>query len=147
MDAWEFERVLAGISPPPQLAAALELYRGPFLGDDGRPHAIEARERLQRKFIRAVRDLGNHYERSGDAAAAISLYERALDVGAVSEEIHVQLMQCLAGVGQRSAAAQVFERCRALLAKRLCITPSSATVNAFRSIVASGRDEPVTSTL
>lgn len=147
VDAWELERSLARTLSPSQLAAALELYRGPFLGDDPGPHAFEARERLQRKFIRGVRSLGSHYERNGDTAAAIVLYERALDAGAVSEEIHVQLMQCLACVGQRSAAAQVFERCRALLARRLCITPSSATVNAFRSIVAAGRDEPVTGAL
>ena len=147
VDAWEFERSLAASPSPAQLAAALTLYRGPFLSDDEHPHVFEARERLQRKFIRAVRTLGHHYENVGDATAAIALYERALDAGVVSEEIHVQLMQCLACAGQRGAAAQVFERCRALLARRLCITPSSATVIAFRSIVDSSRDQPVTSAL
>ena len=147
VDAWEFERALAASPPPQQLAAALALYRGPFLGDDEHQHAFEARERLHRKFIRVVRMLGHHYESVGDFAAAIALYERALDAGAVSEEIHVELMQCLARVGQRGAAAQVFERCRALLARRLCITPSSATVIAFRSIVDASRDQPVTSAL
>lgn len=73
----------------------------------------------------------------GDAPAAISLYERALDSGAVSEEIHVQLMRCHALVGQRRAAAQVVDHCRSLLARRFRMTPSSATVLAFRSIVQS----------
>ena len=145
VDAWEFERALASSPTPPQLAAVLERYSGPFLGDDESVHAFEARERLQRKFARSVRSLGQHYETVGDVPAAIALYERALDAGAVSEEIHVQLMWCLAQAGQRSAAAQVFERCRALLARRLCITPSSATVLAFRSILAGG-DQPVTTT-
>jgi two-component SAPR family response regulator len=144
VDAWEFERALAASPSPPQLAAALALYRGPFLSDDEHPHAFEARERLQRKFIRSVRTLGHHYESVGDPTAAIALYERALDAGVVSEEIHVQLMQCLARLGHKGAAAQVFERCRALLARRLCITPSSATVIAFRSIVDASRDQPVT---
>jgi DNA-binding SARP family transcriptional activator len=147
VDAWEFERVLAGSPTPPQLAAVLERYSGPFLGDDESVHAFEARERLQRKFVRGVRSLGQQYEAAGDVPAAIALYEHALDAGAVSEEIHVQLMRCLAQAGQRSAAAQVFERCRALLARRLCITPSSATVVAFRSILAAGGDQPVTTTL
>jgi DNA-binding SARP family transcriptional activator len=147
VDAWEFERALASSPTLPQLASALERYRGPFLGDDESPHAFEARERLQRKFIRGVRSLGHHYESIGDVPAAIALYERALDAGAVSEEIHRQLMECLARAGHRSAAAQVFERCRALLARRLCITPSSATVLAFRSIVEAGGDQPVTTSL
>jgi DNA-binding SARP family transcriptional activator len=147
VDAWEFERALAGAPTPPQLAAALELYSGPFLGDHESAHTFEARERLQRKFIRGVRSLGRHYESTSDVPAAIALYERALDAGTVSEEIHVQLMQCLAHAGHRSAAAQVFERCRALLARRLCITPSSATLLAFRSIAEAGGDQPVTTTL
>ena len=147
VDAWEFERALSSAPTPPQLAAALEQYCGPFLGDDESAHAFEARERLQRKFIRGVRSLGLHYETTGDVPAAVALYERALDAGAVSEEIHLQLMRCLAHAGQRSAAAQVFERCRALLARRLCMTPSSATVSAFRSILAAGGDQPVTTTL
>jgi len=137
VDAWNFERAVAASQEPADLASALELYRGPFLGDDESAHVLEARERLLRKFIRGVRHLGQHYEETGDVPAAIALYERALDSGAVSEEIHVQLMRCHALIGQRSAAAQVFERCRALLARRFRMTPSSATVLAFRSIVES----------
>jgi DNA-binding SARP family transcriptional activator len=137
VDAWDFERIVAASQEPADLVPALELYRGPFLGDDESAHVIEARERLQRKFIRGVRNLGRHYEDVGDAAAAIALYERALDSGVVSEELHVQLMRCHAVAGQRSAAAQVFERCRALLARRFRMTPSSATILAFRSIVES----------
>jgi DNA-binding SARP family transcriptional activator len=137
VDAWAFECAIAASQEPEELAPAVELYRGPFLGDDESMQVIEARDRLQRKFIRAVRTLGRHYEDGGDTASAISLYERALDIGIVSEEIHVQLMRCHALVGQRSAAAHVFERCRSLLARRFRMTPSSATVLAFRSIVES----------
>jgi two-component SAPR family response regulator len=137
VDAWSFERRVAASQEPADLVSALELYRGPFLGDDESAHVIEARERLQRKFVRTVRNLGRHYEDAGDTAAAISLYERALDSGVVSEEIHVQLMRCHALVGQRSAAAHVFERCRALLARRFRMTPSAATILAFRAIVES----------
>lgn len=137
VDAWDFERRVAASQEPAELASAAELYRGPFLGDDESPHVIEARERLLRKFLRAVRHLGQHYEETGEAGAAIGLYERALDGGVISEEIHVALMRCHALVGQRSAAAQVFERCRALLARRFRMTPSSETVLVFRSIVES----------
>lgn len=137
VDAWNFERMVAASQDPEELAPAVELYRGPFLGDDESIHVIEARDRLLRKFIRAVRALGRHYEDVGDTVSAIALYERALDSGVISEEIHVQLMRCHALVGQRSAAAHVFERCRSLLARRFRMTPSSATVLAFRSIVES----------
>lgn len=137
VDAWDFERMVSTSRDPARLAAALDLYRGPFLGDDESSHVIEARERMLRKYLRAVRSLGQHYEDIGDTAAAIALYERALDGGVASEEIHVQLMRCHALAGQRSAAAQVFERCRTILARRFRMTPSTATVLAFRSIMES----------
>jgi two-component SAPR family response regulator len=144
VDAWTFETELADANPLPQLAAALELYRGPFLGDVEHPHAFEARERLQRRYARSVRLVAQRYETQGDTAAAIALYERALDVGVTSEEIHRELMQCLIRVGQTSAAAQVFQRCRTLLARRLGISPSASTVMAFRSIEQATRDQRVT---
>ncbi len=144
VDAWTFEHELADANPVAQLAAALELYRGPFLGEAEHPHAFEMRERLQRKYARSVRLVAQRYEAQSDTAAAIALYERALDIGVTSEEIHRDLMQCLIRAGQTSAAAQVFQRCRTLLARRLGVSPSASTVMAFRSITQATRDQRVT---
>jgi DNA-binding SARP family transcriptional activator len=144
VDAWAFERELDDSRCTPRLAAALELYRGPFLGDEEHPHAFEARDRMQRKFVRGVRTLGERYESSGDTNSAIALYERALDAEAISEDIHRELMLCLIRTGQMSAAAQIYQRCRTLLARRLGISPSAPTVIAFRSITQFACDQRVT---
>jgi two-component SAPR family response regulator len=144
VDAWAFERELSDSSLVPALVAALELYRGPFLNDREHPHAFETRDRLQRKFARGVRLVAQWYEGAGDTDAAIALYERALEVGATSEDIYRELMQCFIRAGQTSAAAQVFQRCRALLARRLGVSPSASTVMAFRSIAHAVCDQRVT---
>ncbi len=145
VDAWVFERDIAMVQSPPVMLAALELYRGAFLGDQPQAFALEARDRLQRKFVRGVRSVGHQYELASDLHAAIALYERALEVVAVSEDIHRLLMQCLIRLGQTSAAAQIFQRCRMLLASRLGVSPSAPTVLAYRSIELAARDQRVTS--
>jgi DNA-binding SARP family transcriptional activator len=145
VDAWAFERNVAAVESLPTMVAALELYRGAFLGDEQQAFVLEARDRLQRKFVRGVRSAGHQYEIAGKLHAAIGLYERALEVVAVSEDIHRLLMQCLIQLGQTSAAAQIFQRCRMLLASRLGVSPSAPTVLAYRSIEAAARDQRVTS--
>ena len=145
VDAWAFERDVAMVESLPALLAALDLYRGAFLGDEQQPFVLEARDRLQRKFVRGVRSAGHHYEVAGDLHAAIGLYERALEIVMVAEDLHRLLMQCLIQLGQTSAAAQIFQRCRMLLASRLGVSPSAPTVLAYRSIEAAARDQRVTS--
>jgi two-component SAPR family response regulator len=53
VDVWEFERALRQARDPAAIDAALLLYRGPFLGDDGQPWAIGTRARLHQLAIRA----------------------------------------------------------------------------------------------
>jgi DNA-binding SARP family transcriptional activator len=145
VDAWVFERDVAALDSLPSMTAALDLYRGAFLGDEQQPFVLEARDRLQRKFARGVRNAGHRYEVAGDLHAAIALYERALEIVPVAEDLHRLLMQCLIQLGQASAAAQIFQRCRLLLASRLGVSPSAPTVLAYRSIEAAARDQRVTS--
>jgi two-component SAPR family response regulator len=145
VDAWSFDRGIRDSQQLPQLAAALDLYCGPFLRDIEHPHAFETRDRLQRRYERGVRVVAQRYQADGNDAAAISLYERAIDLGATSEELFREQMQCLIRVGQTAAAAEVFQRCRAVLSRRFGISPSVATVLAFRCISQGTRDQRVTS--
>lgn len=46
VDVWDFESALRGAREPEEILEALELYRGPFLGDDASPWAIAARRRI-----------------------------------------------------------------------------------------------------
>ena len=48
VDAWRLEHALRTAADPDELSQALELYEGPFLGDDPSPWALAARARLDR---------------------------------------------------------------------------------------------------
>lgn len=144
VDAWSFDHAIRDSQPLPQLAAALDLYRGPFLSDIEHPHAYETRDRLQRRYERMVRVVAQRYQADGEDDAAISLYERASDLGATSEELFREHIQCLVRIGQPAAAAEVFQRCRAVLSRRFGISPSVATVLAYRGIQQNSRDQRVT---
>jgi DNA-binding SARP family transcriptional activator len=48
VDAWRLERAVRSAASPDELLEALELYEGPFLGDDPSPWALAARVRLDR---------------------------------------------------------------------------------------------------
>ena len=48
VDVWEFERALRAAQDPHSMRRALDLYHGPFLGDDPRPWALAMRTRLEK---------------------------------------------------------------------------------------------------
>lgn len=132
VDAWEFEHAIAQSKDPTELLWALRFYRGMFLGDGEQPMVVEARERLCRKFNRAVLQLGQGYERIGDTNSAIDLYLMALEADDSCEDVHRALMRCLALEGQASAVRAAFERCRAMLRRRFGALPSPLTEQLFR---------------
>ena len=127
VDAWAFEQQVAEAKDPTALLWALRFYRGMFLSDSDHPFALEARERMRRKFIRAVLQLGRSYERIGDTNSAIDLYAMALDADCTSEDVHRGLMRCLALSGQSSAVAAAFQRCRTVLVRHFGTAPSPLT--------------------
>jgi DNA-binding SARP family transcriptional activator len=131
VDAWEFEADLAGASDQDSLLQALLRYRGPFLGDCEHPLAMEPRRRLQRKYLRALLQLGQNYERCGNFGSAIDLYNRGLDVEGTSEELHSALISCLERAGQAAAAAAAYQRCSAVFKNPLT---APATANSGWSV-------------
>ena len=57
VDAWTFEQALANARDREQLAAALALYRGPFLADEHSPWVLGMRSRLEQNIARVTRRL------------------------------------------------------------------------------------------
>jgi DNA-binding SARP family transcriptional activator len=136
VDAWAFEHAVADARDPTALLWALRFYRGMFLSDAEHPLAYEARDRLRRKFNRAVLQLGQSYERIGDTQSAIDLYQMALDADSASEDVHRSLMRCLAREGQSSAVAAAFHRCRTTLMRQFGTAPSLQTEQIYRQACA-----------
>jgi two-component SAPR family response regulator len=138
VDAWVFDQALSAASvladaiSDDALACALALYRGALCGDAETPLVFEARERLRRRFVRAVLTRGQRLLGTGMAAAAIEVYEQALEVEGGSEELHRALILAQASNGHTVAAASAYERCRAALRIRFGMLPSAATEHAWR---------------
>jgi DNA-binding SARP family transcriptional activator len=53
VDLWEFERTLRAARDQDALRGALDLYHGPFMGDDPSPWCISMRTRLEKQVIGA----------------------------------------------------------------------------------------------
>lgn len=133
VDAWAFEQAVAEPhDDPAALRSALRLYCGTFLCEADHPLAFEARERLRRKFLQTVLQVGQSYEQLGDTSSAISLYESALDTDCTSEDVHRALMRCLAREGKPAAVGAAYQRCRAVLWRHFATAPAPATEQIYR---------------
>jgi DNA-binding SARP family transcriptional activator len=73
---------------------------------------------------------------------AIAYGERILEIDPLREEIHRELMQIYAQMGQRPKAVQQYETCRARLMTELGIVPMPETRKLHSEIV---KDEPILS--
>ena len=70
--------------------------------------------------------------------AAIAYAQRLLQLDALHEPTHRQLMRLLAQVGQRSAALAQYEVCRQLLAAEWDVAPDDLTTALYKRIRAQG---------
>jgi LuxR family transcriptional regulator, maltose regulon positive regulatory protein len=120
----------------PGLARALlDLYRGAFLpGEDDNPWILSAREQFQQRFLRAVDQLGAVLEAQGEHAEALTLYERAIEVEPLAEQLYRRLMRCYQLTGSAADALRVYRRCRQMLSVMLGLQPSKETESLMRTI-------------
>jgi predicted ATPase/DNA-binding SARP family transcriptional activator len=129
---------------------AVALYRGAFLdkfsvGDSDlfEEWATLVREPLHQQAMNALAALVVYHERHGNYAQALHYSERQLEMDPWREEAYRQIMRILALNGQRSAALQRFERCRAVLAVELGVEPAAETTALYEQIRAAELDGPV----
>ena len=79
VDVWGFERALRGAVDQEAVESVLDLYCGPFMGDDPNPWALSMRERLEQLIARKC-GRGRGVAAVRRPAAAIGM--RLLGVGA-----------------------------------------------------------------
>lgn len=113
------------------------LYRGHFLAMDvATPWIVQTRDALQSKFFRAIKLTGARWQTLRDWNRATQLYERALELDNLAEEIHRELMLCHLAQHEFAAVVNVFRRCRELLSLVLGVAPSEATEKVYRQALA-----------
>jgi LuxR family transcriptional regulator, maltose regulon positive regulatory protein len=137
VDAWAFEQAVvnplaAGDEIPEcELLNALARYRGALFGGACSPLALNARDRLRRLFVSGCLAAGRRLLRSGDAAGAIELYERAIGVEEACEDLYRALILAQSGSGRAHTASESYQRCRQSLMHRFGTAPSRVTARAL----------------
>lgn len=103
-EALSWVRETHGSASPRDLAALtrtlLDAYRGPFLGQDPEPWALEARNRLHDRYLRGLDGLAARWETREDWVLARACYERGLDVESTWERGYQGLLRCHDRLGQ-----------------------------------------------
>ena len=124
VDARAFERKLT-TTLQTQVRQALDLYRGDFLQDDPDARwALQTRERLRTKFMRALSDEAAELEATGDWENALRLYAKGLEADDLAESFYQGVMRCLLHHGKRAEALSAYRRMRQILSVVLGIQPS-----------------------
>jgi len=114
---------------------ALFLYKGLFLGEEANESWVIAfQERLRSKFIRAVKRMGDHFERSGQLERAVECYQRGLEADELAEEFYQRLMASYLSWNRRAEAIAVYNRCRKILHSTLGIDPAPRTEEIFEAL-------------
>jgi LuxR family transcriptional regulator, maltose regulon positive regulatory protein len=140
VDVWTFESELRAqntdtSSPAERLAKMRELYSGHFLAQEAeRAWAVERRQILQDRYVRAIGDVARSYERLGLWQEAADVYRVGIEVDALAEEFHRGLIICHRELGQHGAAVQAYRRCSELLLKLLGVQPSPKTLELYRRV-------------
>jgi DNA-binding SARP family transcriptional activator len=107
---------------------ASTLYRGAFLADEpDAPWAIPTADRLRRRLVRVLSEVGRRWTEAAQWDAAAREYERAVDVDSCAEGCYRQLMTIYRRLGRPAEVEAIYERCRQSLADVLGTTPSAET--------------------
>lgn len=140
VDMWAFESELrAGnadnSNPAERLARLRELYSGHFLAQEvDKTWAVERRQILRERFVRAISDFARSYEERDLWQEAAGVYRVGIEVDSLAEEFHRGLITCHRELGDHGAAVQAYRRCSELLLKRLGVQPGSKTLSLYQSV-------------
>lgn len=139
VDIWQLQRHLEEsgkiLANPPHALAELQkisnqivtCYKGHFLEGDEHIWVLGPRERLWRKVLHVVRQIGTLLENGRHWAEAADLYRQYLSIDPLSEELYCELIRCHGRSGNKAQALDTYQKCRKMLKEALGIQPSSKT--------------------
>jgi two-component SAPR family response regulator len=142
VDAWACERLLSraelatrnnGHEPLREetigiVQQALELYKGSFLGNDpDAPWATVLADRLRRRLLRQLVQVGQYWEHAEDLQQAADIYEEGLRIDPCAEDVCRRLMSVYNSLGRPSEILAAYRHCREARATRLGTGPSAET--------------------
>ncbi len=140
VDAWAFERILSAADEIRQSAEnekalqkaadftqkAIDLYKGPIFQSD-EDMAISLRQHLHHRFVRAVEQLGLHWQSRKEYEKAVALYEKGLKTDELVEPFYRGLMVCRHSLGDKPGAWKAYKQCKKIMVKNINTSPSAET--------------------
>ena len=137
-DLWHFQRALdiaAHSSDDEAVARALQdaagLYRGDFCDGSYYDWAEPIREDLRRRGLDALVRVADIEESSGDANAAVSTLERAVELDPYAQSVHQRLIELYGRLGRQDAARRTYARLERRLAE-IDVDPEEQTTSALK---------------
>lgn len=122
--------------------AALELYAGELLPDDRYVEWIlPIRDRLARLHLDVMSEVARHLEVAGDLSGAAELLHRLVVEAPLHEPSYRRLIRVYGLAGNRTAAAEQFDRLEEVLRGELGVAPDEATTT-LAGDAAAGRLAP-----
>jgi two-component SAPR family response regulator len=140
VDVWALEDELQRPSadvlrPAERLVRLRSLYTGHFLEHETeKPWALERRQILREKFVRAIRDIARTYESQRLWNEAANAYHSGIEVDSLAEDLHRGLIVCHRELGDHAAALQAYRRCSELLIRVLGVQPNAKTLAIYQSV-------------
>jgi LuxR family maltose regulon positive regulatory protein len=114
---------------------ALELYRGDFLEEIYDNWVEEPRAYYQNLYFATLKDLADHHHRAEEYEQSIAYCKTILNRDSYREDIHRQLMDSYARVGNRAAVREQYENLKTLLTEELGVDPLPETVATYKRLV------------
>ncbi len=141
-DVAEFEtlctRAQSALNPPLRtklLECAVDLYRGDFLEKNYKDWTASIRTRLRMKYLAALLQLGQLYEKE-NAAQAIGCYEKLLRADPLNEDAYYHLIALHSARGDRIAAQRTWLLCWESFKQDLGAEPSPTFIERVQPYLA-----------
>ena len=117
------------------LRAAMVLYGGAFCEGIYAEWCLLARERLERRYLRALGQLTVLRMEEGDFDEALSFGRRLLERDPLREEVHRALMLCYLNLGRYAQGVRQFQECARLLQAELQTLPMPETIALYQQLI------------
>jgi DNA-binding SARP family transcriptional activator len=114
---------------------ALDLYRGEFLEDIYDNWVDEPRSYYQSMYFTTLKELADHHHRAREYDQSIAYCKIILNRDAYREDVHRQLMDSQARVGNRAAVREQYETLKTLLREELGVDPLPETVATYSRLM------------
>lgn len=133
VDIFSFEKAIKQ-GQQDSLISAVSLYRGPFLEGCPFAWAIQPREKYEKQYLNALKQLAQKASDEKDDVAAAEYLHQLVRVSPADETAQRALMQALASTGNYGHVIQVYVRLRDYLHKEYSREPDQRTKDLYGHI-------------